>query len=187
MNEPHFFESAAAWNRWLSKNHRQPASIWIQFAKKNSGIRSMSYADALEVAICWGWIDGQVKRLDETCYLQRWSSRRPRSRWSKINRDKASRLIESGKMKPAGLAQVAAAKADGRWDAAYDSPSTIREPDDFLASLLASPAALVAYEKAPRSRRYSLISSILDAKRPETRARRIAAAIASLSKTDSNQ
>lgn len=184
MNTPdsHFFESAAAWEKWLEKNHAQHESIWIKYAKKASGIPSVTYAEALDIALCWGWIDGQVQRLDATYYLQRWSRRRPRSRWSKINRDKATRLIAAGRMQPAGLAEIRAARADGRWDAAYDSSTTIREPDDFLAALAAHPRAGAAYEKIPRSTRYTLLYRILEAKRSETRARRIAAAIESLSR-----
>lgn len=178
--DPHFFASAAAWDEWLAANHCQPESIWIKYAKKGSGIPSVTYAEALEIALCWGWIDGQVQRLDATCYLQRWSRRRPRSRWSKINRDKALRLIAAGRMQPAGLAEVHAAQADGRWDAAYDSPATIREPDDFLAALAANPKAQASYERITRSARYSLLYRILEAKRPETRIRRITDAVESL-------
>lgn len=180
--EPLFFESAAAWGKWLSKNHRQPESIWIQYAKKDSGLPSVTYPEALEIALCWGWIDAQVQRLDATYYLQRWSRRRPRSRWSKINREKATRLIATGQMQPAGLAEIQAAQADGRWDAAYDSPATIREPDDFLAALESNPKAKAAYKRITRSARFSLLYGILEARRSETRARRIAKAVETLSK-----
>ncbi len=168
------FKSARSWESWLKKNHAQPGAIWLKYAKKNTGIPSVTYPDALDVALCWGWIDGQVKRLDETFYMQRWAKRRPRSRWSKINCGKVERLTRDGLMQLPGLAEVEAAKADGRWEAAYASPSTITEPDDFLQALNATTAAQVFYQTVNRQARYFMLYRIHEAKRPETRARRIA-------------
>ncbi len=112
-----FFATRSAWAKWLSKNHRIAPGVRVKFAKKASGIESVTYQEAVEVALCFGWIDGKVNRLDDSYYLQRFTPRRPRSNWSKINRDKATALIKAGKMKPAGLAEVERAKADGRWEA----------------------------------------------------------------------
>ena len=167
------FRSRKAWETWLARNHDRVDGIWMKFAKKASGIPTVSYDDALEVALCYGWIDGQTRAFDDDWYLQRWTPRRKRSNWSKINREKATALIEAGKMQPAGLAQIEAARADGRWDAAYDSASTSTVPDDLQAALDANPAALTMFGTLSSRNRYAILLRISDAKKPETRARRI--------------
>jgi len=169
-----FFPTPGDLEAWLERNHASSDGVWIKFAKKASGIQSVVYADALEVALCFGWIDGQVRRLDERHYLQRFTPRRPRSTWSKINRGKAERLIAEGRMRPAGRREVERARADGRWDEAYDSPAKATVPDDFQSALDAEPVAKAFFATLGRSERYSFLYRIADAKRPETRARRIA-------------
>ena len=146
----------------------------MKFAKKGTGVTTVSYAEALEVALCYGWIDAQVKRFDETYYLQRFTPRRARSKWSKLNREAATRLIAAGVMQPPGLAEVERAKADGRWDAAYDSPSTATVPDDLERALRRNKTAREFFATLSASNRYTILYGIQDAKRPETRARRIA-------------
>ena len=167
------FASREEWAAWLEENHASPDGVWVKFAKKGTGIPTVTYADAVEVALCYGWIDGQSKGLDEQWYLQRFTPRRARSRWSKINREKALDLIGRGEMKPPGLAEVERAKADGRWDAAYDSPSTSTVPDDLRDALEANPRAAEAFAALGAQARYSILYRLQDAKRPETRARRI--------------
>jgi uncharacterized protein YdeI (YjbR/CyaY-like superfamily) len=140
----------------------------------------VSYAEAVEVALCFGWIDGQANRLDDDHWLQRFTPRRPRSKWSKINRDRAERLIERGEMSPAGLREVERAKADGRWEAAYDAPSTATIPDDLQRALDANDRAREFFETLNRTNRYAILYRIQDAKKPETRARRIEKYVAML-------
>ena len=143
-------------------------------AKRSSGIASVSLPEALETALCFGWIDGQRKGLDDAWFLQRYTPRRKRSKWSKINRENAEALIEAGRMRPAGLAQVEAAKADGRWEDAYPSPSQMTAPPDLQAELDRNPKAAAFFETLSSTNRYAVLYRIHDAKRPETRARRIA-------------
>jgi uncharacterized protein YdeI (YjbR/CyaY-like superfamily) len=159
---------------WLSEHAEDSDGIWLKFAKKGSGIRSVVYPEALETALCHGWIDGQVKRLDEDHYLQRFTPRRARSKWSKRNRKMAERLIAEGRMRPAGLAEVERAQRDGRWEEAYDSPSTATVPADFQVALDAEPAAAEFFSGLGSTKRYPFLYRIQDAKRPETRAKRIA-------------
>ena len=135
------FEDPAAWTAWLAANYASSSGVWLRHAKKASNIPSVTYHEALDVALCYGWIDGQKKSYDETTWLQKWTPRGKKSIWSKINREKVKALIEQGQMQPAGLGEVERAKADGRWDAAYDSQSTATMPDDFGAALDASPPA----------------------------------------------
>jgi uncharacterized protein YdeI (YjbR/CyaY-like superfamily) len=168
------FRSRDAWAKWLDRHQGEEGGVWMKFAKKGSGVTTIGYVEALEVALCYGWIDAQVKRLDETYYLQRFVPRRPRSRWSKINRDAATRLIESGQMRPPGLAEVERAKADGRWDAAYDSARTATVPEDFERALARNKRARTFFETLSSANRYAILYQIQEAKRPETRARRIA-------------
>jgi uncharacterized protein YdeI (YjbR/CyaY-like superfamily) len=168
------FASQEEWRAWLAAHHADSDGVWIRFAKKASGIPTVVYKEALEVALAYGWIDGQVKSVDEQWYRQRWTPRRARSRWSKINRAAAERMMERGEMQPAGLAEVERAKADGRWDAAYDAPSTAVVPDDLRAALDADPAAARFFEGLDSNNRYAILHRVQDAKRPETRARRIA-------------
>jgi len=167
------FPDRSAWERWLEANHDSSPGVWLKFAKKGTGIATVTKAEALEEAIRYGWIDGQVSSHDDTFWLQRFSPRTPRSKWSQVNRRKASELIEQGRMRPAGLAQVAAAKNDGRWDAAYAPQSNVTVPDDFQRALDANPKANEFFATLKSSARYSFLYRIYDAKRPETRARRI--------------
>ncbi len=176
------FESAAAFEAWLAEQHAQSDGIWIRFAKKASGIPTVVYAEAVETSLRYGWIDGQVKRVDDDHYLQRFTPRRARSRWSKINCAKAEALIASGAMEPAGLAEVERAKADGRWDAAYDAPSTATVPDDLRAALDRDRAASDFFETLDSNNRYAILHRIQEAKRAETRARRIEKFVAMLSR-----
>jgi uncharacterized protein YdeI (YjbR/CyaY-like superfamily) len=169
-----FFAEPVEMQAWLEEHGEISDGIWLKFAKKASRIRSVVYAEAVELALCHGWIDGQVKRLDELHYLQKFTPRRPRSKWSKINREKAERLIAEGRMRPAGLREVARAREDGRWDEAYDSPVTATVPDDFREALDAEPAAREFFESLGNTKRYSFLYRIRDAKRPQTRAKRIA-------------
>jgi uncharacterized protein YdeI (YjbR/CyaY-like superfamily) len=175
------FASAQDWEAWLAE-HQADAGVWIKIAKKASGIPTVTHAEALDVALCHGWIDGQRQAHDETWFLQRFTPRRPRSRWSKINRDKVAALTKSGAMKPAGLREVDRAKADGRWDAAYDGQKTAAVPDDLQAALDANPAAREFFETLRGQNRYSILYRVQDAKRPETRARRIEKFVAMLSR-----
>jgi uncharacterized protein YdeI (YjbR/CyaY-like superfamily) len=168
------FRDAEAWRRWLAKNHASATGVWIKFAKKSSGIASIDYAQALEHALCWGWIDGQAKGIDEAWYQQRFTPRGRRSIWSKINRDKALALIEAGKMQPAGLAEVERAQQDGRWDRAYDSPRNATVPDDLAAALAKKPKAKKVFETLDSQNRYAILHRIQIVKKPETRAKRIA-------------
>ena len=154
----------------------------MKFAKKGTGVTTVTYAEALEVALCYGWIDAQVKRLDETYYLQRFTPRRKRSKWSKINCAAATRLIEAGKMRLPGLAEVERAKADGRWDAAYDSAATAVVPDDLERALRKNKAARDFFATLPAGSRYTILYRIQEAKRPETRARRIATFVEQLAR-----
>ena len=169
-----FFATPADLEAWMGEHGEESDGIWLKFAKKDSGIESVVYAEAVEIALSYGWIDGQAKRHDDHHYLQRFTPRRPRSKWSKINREKAERLMAEGRMRPAGLREVERAKEDGRWDEAYDSPSTATVPDDFRAALDAEPAAAEFFASLGSTRRYSFLYRIADAKRPETRAKRIA-------------
>ena len=167
------FESREAFEQWLAQNHTTAEGIWLKFARKNSGIPSVNYEEAVLAALCYGWIDGQAKGLDDTHHLQKFTPRRARSKWSKINCGRAERLIAEGKMQPAGLAEVERAKADGRWEAAYDSPSNMEVPDDLRAALEQNEAARAFFEGLNSTNRYAILYQIHDAKRPETRARRI--------------
>ena len=169
-----FFATPAKLEAWIDEHGEDSDGIWLKFAKKDSGIESVVYAEAVEIALSYGWIDGQAKRHDDHHYLQRFTPRRSRSKWSKINREKAERLMAEGRMRPAGLREVERAKEDGRWDEAYDSPSNATVPDDFRAALDAEPAAAEFFASLGSARRYSFLYRITDAKRPETRAKRIA-------------
>ncbi|HZO35231.1 MAG TPA: YdeI/OmpD-associated family protein [Gaiellaceae bacterium] len=168
------FPTRAAWAKWLAQHEDDEDGAWLKFAKKGTGVTTVTYDEALEVALCHGWIDAQVKRLDETYYLQRFVPRRARSKWSKRNVEIAERLIRKRKMRPRGLAEVERAKADGRWDAAYDSPRTATVPEDFERALRRNKKARAFFATLSASNRYAILYRIQDAKRPETRARRIA-------------
>lgn len=167
------FATQAAWARWLEANHRKSAGLWLRLAKKGSGLRSLTYGEALEVALCYGWIDGQKRGESDEAWLQRFLPRSGRSIWSKINRDKANVLIASGRMKAAGLTAVAAAKKAGSWDAAYDSPKAANVPEDFQAALDASSRAREFFQSLDGANRYAVLFRIQTVKKAETRARKI--------------
>lgn len=169
-----FFATPVELEAWIDEHGEESDGIWLKFAKKGSGIESVVYAEAVEIALSHGWIDGQAKRLDDDHYLQRFTPRRSRSKWSRINREKAERLIAEGRMRAGGLREIERAKEDGRWEDAYDSPSTATVPDDFQAALDAEPAAAEFFASLGSTKRYSFLYRITDAKRPETRAKRIA-------------
>lgn len=175
-----FFKTADAWRTWLSEHYADEPGVWLKFAKKASGIESLNYAAALQEALCFGWIDGQAKTIDETYYLQKFTKRRPQSMWSKRNIGYVAALIEAGKMQPAGLAAIEAAKADGRWQNAYDSASVMTMPDDFKEALEKYPKAYEFYKTLNKTNTYAILWRIQTAKRPETRALRITKFIAML-------
>ena len=175
------FADRTAWKRWLDEQHGSSAGAWLKIARKSSGIATVTHPEALEEALCYGWIDGQRASHDDTFFLQRFTPRRARSRWSQINREKVTELIEQGRMTPAGLAQVEAAKEDGRWEAAYAPQSSRTVPEDFQRALNENPAAKEFFATLRGMRRYAFIYRIGDAKRPETRARRIREYVAILS------
>ena len=163
-----------AWEEWLEQHHLSSPGVWLKFAKKGAPRTTVTQAEAIEVALCFGWIDGQAGRFDESFYRQRFTGRRPRSKWSQINCRKALDLIDRGLMRPAGLEQVRRAQEDGRWDAAYEPQSSATVPPDFAAALAANPDAEAYFQTLTGVRRYAFLYRIQDAKRPETRARRIA-------------
>jgi uncharacterized protein YdeI (YjbR/CyaY-like superfamily) len=167
------FPSRAKWKAWLAKHHSTSSGLWLEIAKKGSEFDSVSYADAIEVALCFGWIDGQKAAADDDHWLQRFTPRKPRSRWSKINRDKATDLIERGEMEPAGLREVDAAKRDGRWEAAYAGQRTMTVPKDLSDALKRNARARAFFETLDGANRYAVLYRIHDAKKPETRAARI--------------
>ena len=181
-DDPVAFASAEAWEAWLAEHHADADGIWVKFAKKASGIPTVVYKEAVHEALRYGWIDGHTKRVDDDWYIQRFTPRRARSRWSKINCAKAEALIASGAMQPAGLAEVERAKADGRWEAAYDAPSTATVPDDLRAALDRDRAASELFERLDSTNRYAILHRLQDAKKPETRARRIEKFVAMLSR-----
>ena len=176
------FSSAKELERWLAKNHAKSTGIWLRFFKKNSGVRSVSYYEALDAAICFGWIDGQLKKYDEESWLRKFTPRRPKSVWSKRNREHAERLIRAGKMQTAGLQEIEAAKQDGRWKAAYDSASKMEIPDDFLKELAKNKRAKAFFETLNRANVYAIVWRLQTAKKPETRQRRLATILAMLAK-----
>ena len=185
MRQPYpkrLFRSKADWAEWLDENHGKRAGIWLRLAKKDSGLTSVSYKEALDVALCFGWIDGQKKPENDQTWLQRFVPRSPKSVWSKINREKAEALIASAQMKPAGLAAIDNAKQNGRWDAAYDSQSKATVPPDFEAALDASPRAKAFFATLESRNRYAVLWRLQTAKRPETRTRKIREFIAMLEK-----
>ncbi len=167
------FESAGAWEAWLAGNHSRSSGIWLKLAKRDSAAPSVSYAEALEVALCYGWIDGQKERLDASWWLQKFTPRGPKSIWSRINREKADALAARGRMKPAGLAAIASARRDGRWDKAYDSQKAAAVPPDLKAELDKDPRARTFFSTLSSVNRYAILFRLHNAKKPETRARRL--------------
>ena len=174
------FASQDDWRAWLDEHHAIAAGLWVKMAKKRTGIASVTHAEALDVALCYGWIDGQRNGLDDTWFLQRFTPRRPRSKWSQVNRAKVDDLTERGLMRPAGLREVERAKADGRWDAAYPPQRSLTVPDDLQAALDANGAAGDSFAALDRQNRYAILYRLYDARRPETRARRIETFVAML-------
>jgi uncharacterized protein YdeI (YjbR/CyaY-like superfamily) len=171
---PTLFKSAKAFETWLRQHHATSDGLWLKIAKRGADEASVTYPEAVEIALCWGWIDGQKKGLDEQHFLQRFTPRRARSVWSKINVDKVAALIKEGRMQAPGLAQVEEAKADGRWDRAYDGARTSVVPEDLIAALDAAPTAKAFFSTINAANRYAVLWRIQTAVKPETRARRIA-------------
>jgi uncharacterized protein YdeI (YjbR/CyaY-like superfamily) len=174
------FASPADWEHWLEDNYAASEGVWIKMAKKGADIESVRYPEVLETALCYGWIDARREALDERYFLQRFTPRRPRGRWSRINREKAERLIADGRMRPAGLTQVQRAKADGRWEAAYEGQRGSVVPDDLRRELDARPKSKAFFAELSSQNRYAIIYRLQDAKKPETRARRLAKFVAML-------
>jgi uncharacterized protein YdeI (YjbR/CyaY-like superfamily) len=175
------FESTDAWDAWLAAHHADSPGLWLKIAKKGSAGKTISYSDALDVALCHGWIDGQKGRHDDEYWLQRFTPRKPGSRWSKINTERAAALIESGRMRPAGLREVERAQADGRWEQAYESQSRVTVPEDLAHALAADERARAFFATLDSANRYAILYRIGTAKKPETRAKRIATFVAMLS------
>lgn len=167
------FTSKAKWAHWLAKQHEKSPGVWLKLAKKDTEIPSVTYEEALDVALCYGWIDGQKKGFDEQYWLQKFTPRGPKSMWSKINTEKAEKLIASGEMKAAGLKAIEAARQDGRWDAAYESQKNMSVPEDFQAALDQSKKAKAAFVALKSAERYSLLFRLHHTKKPEKRAKRI--------------
>ena len=170
-----------AWHAWLEAHHDTAPDVWLRIAKKGSGLPTLSIEDALDGALCFGWIDGQRKGLDDVSFRQRYCPRRARSSWSQVNVEKVERLTAEGRMRPPGLAEVEKAKADGRWDAAYERQSTAEAPADLAAALAADPVAAAAFEALSKSERYVVFLPILKATTPSARAKQVARAVQVLS------
>ncbi len=167
------FESTDAWDAWLAAHHADSPGLWLKIAKKGAAGRTVSYSDALDVALCHGWIDGQKGRHDDEYWLQRFTPRKPGSNWSKINTERAAALIASGRMRPAGLREVERAQADGRWEQAYESQSRVTVPEDLARALAANERARAFFATLDSANRYAILYRIGTAKKPETRAKRI--------------
>lgn len=178
------FADRTGFRAWLSAHHTSQAGLWLRIAKAASPLQSVTYAEALDIALCFGWIDGQKRGHDADSFLQKFTPRQKRSPWSKRNREHVERLIAAGEMDPAGLAAVAAAKADGRWDRAYDSPGRATVPDDLRAALDKHPEASAFFETLSGANRYAVLYRIQTAVKPETRARRIADLVAMLQRRE---
>jgi len=174
------FATPADLEQWLEQNHAGSSGFWLKIAKKGSGIESVNYAQALELALCFGWIDSQKRGFDERFFLQRFTPRRPRGKWSLINREKAEALIASGAMRPLGLAEVEAAKADGRWEAAYAGQRTAKVPEDLQRELDRSETAREFFATLDSANRYAILYRLQEAKKPETRQRRLRKFVAML-------
>lgn len=178
------FRSQKAWAAWLARHHATSGGLWIKTARKDAGIDTVSHPEALDVALCYGWIDGQRKSLDGQYYLQRFTPRTARSKWSKINCAKVTELVAKGEMKPAGLKEIDRAKADGRWDAAYDGQRAAAVPDDLERAFAKNEAARAFFVTLDSRNRYAVLHRIQTAKKPETRARRIATFVEMLGKKE---
>jgi uncharacterized protein YdeI (YjbR/CyaY-like superfamily) len=183
MAEELIVADAAAWRAWLSEHHEEQGGVWLTLAKKGTTEpTSLAYEQALQEALCFGWIDGQAKPGDEQTYVQRFTPRRARSPWSKRNVARVERLVAEGRMQPAGIAEVQRAKDDGRWEAAYSGSATIEVPDDLAAALANDPKARAMFEILTSQNRYAILYRINDAKREETRKRRIEQFVAMLAR-----
>lgn len=167
------FESREVWRDWLAEHHAASSGLWLAIAKQGSGIPTVSYSEALDVALCFGWIDGQKDKLDADRWLQRFTPRAPRGKWSRINRGRVEALIAAGAMQPAGLREVERAKADGRWEAAYDGQRTAAVPDDLRQALDRDPTARDFFATLDSANRYAILYRLQEAKKPDTRARRL--------------
>jgi uncharacterized protein YdeI (YjbR/CyaY-like superfamily) len=176
------FPSAKEWERWLAKTHASSRGVWLRLFKKESGVASVTHAEALAAALCYGWIDGQLKKHDEESWLRKFTPRRPQSVWSKRNRELVDQLAESGKMRAAGLKEVEAAKSDGRWTRAYDSPSNMTVPEDFMKELSKNKKAQSFFETLNKANTYAIAWRLQTAKKPETREKRMKAIIEMLGK-----
>ena len=176
------FQSAKVWRSWLSKNAPASTGVWIKIFKKESKEKSITYVEALDEALCYGWIDGQKKSLDKQAWLQKFCPRGSKSIWSKVNITHIERLTKAGKMKPQGLKAVAAAKADGRWEKAYDSPRNMTVPDDFIKELSKNKKSLEFFKTLNRANLYAIVFRLQTAKKPETRQKRMLAILEMLSK-----
>ena len=181
---PLLFSQKKDWAAWLVRNHDKSPGVWLRLAKKASGIPSVSYSEALEAALCHGWIDARKRSESETTWLQQFTPRATKSIWSKINREKAMALVKAGRMKPAGLAQIERAKKDGRWEAAYDSPSSATAPPELQAALDQNPRAKAFYATLDSQNRYAILFRIQTAKKPETRVKRIQRFVEMLEKNE---
>lgn len=177
---PRLFKNQSAWSAWLDKNHSRSSGIWLRLAKKNSGLQSVAYVEALETALCYGWIDGHKRPESEQAWLQKFCPRSAKSIWSKINREKALALIRAGSMAAAGYQAIEQAKKNNRWESAYDSPRGASVPDDFQSALKASPKANGFFETLDRANRYAILFRIQTAKKRETRVRNIQKSIVML-------
>jgi uncharacterized protein YdeI (YjbR/CyaY-like superfamily) len=175
------FESTDAWDAWLAAHHADSPGLWLKIAKKGAAGRTISYSEALDVALCHGWIDGQKGRYDDDYWLQRFTPRKPSSKWSKINTERVAALTASGRMRPAGLREVERAQADGRWEQAYESQSRIAVPEDLAHALAANERAREFFATLDSANRYAILYRIGAAKKPETRAKRIETYVAMLS------
>jgi uncharacterized protein YdeI (YjbR/CyaY-like superfamily) len=169
----HSFTSSKEWRKWLAEHHAQSNGVWLRFFKKDSGKKTFVYAEALEEALCYGWIDGQVNKHDAESYIQKFTPRRARSTWSKRNTAIAERLVQEGKMETAGMQQVELAKADGRWQQAYDSPKNMKVPEDFLEQLSKNKKAKAFFDALNKANQYAIAWRLQTAKKPETREKRL--------------
>lgn len=180
--KPHFFSSAAEFRTWLAKHHDTESELWVGFWKKASGKEGMTYPQSVEESLCFGWIDGMAKSYDEQSYMQRFTPRRPKSVWSKINTQHIERLTTEGRMMPSGIAAVDAAKADGRWDRAYESSANVKVPEDFLNELEKNEKAEIFFKTLNKSNIFYIAYQLQNAKKEETRVRRMQKIIDTLEK-----
>ena len=167
------FQNIDNWKEWLEKNHKNSDGIWMQIAKKNKEIKSIDYQEGLEVALCYGWIDGQKKSYDDNSWLQKFTPRRAKSIWSKVNKDKVELMIKNGKMQASGLAEIEKVKQNGMWDNAYESQKNITVPEEFKTELDNNERAKIFFESLNSSNRYSFLFRIHTAKKPETKTKKI--------------